>query len=36
MLDKLATVVCVVMTLSALMFYIACTVRMLCAAFGVM
>lgn len=36
MLDNLATVVCVVMTLSALMFYIACTVRMLCAAFGVM
>lgn len=36
MLDKLSEVVCVVMTLSALMFYIACTVRMLCAAFGVM
>lgn len=36
MLDKLAEVVCVVMMLSALMFYIACTVRMLCAAFGVM
>ena len=36
MLDKLASVVAAVMVLSALAFYIACSVRVLCAAFAVM
>lgn len=36
MLDKVAEALCIALAVSAMVFYIACSVRVLCAAFAVM